>query len=136
MELEDYGASNLSVDSGQSYEGDSSNIRSRGNLHEQFTSDVPNSMMSEYQLESNLGMGTELEMDSNNLNSNSVYDLYGKDGGTENETENLNSNMSSNLDGTNNFTNLSGDGDYLSNDSIRQYSKKKNMEFDSENVKF
>ena len=130
----DYDTENLSIDSGQSSEGDSSNIRSRSSLNnENFTSEVNKQMMSEYQLESNLGMGTEL--DSNNLNSNSVYDLYGADG-TENETENVNSNMDSNLDGTNNFTNLSGDGDFSSNDSIRQYHKKKNEEFDSENVKF
>ena len=69
-------------------------------------------MMSEYQLESNLGMGTELY---SNLNSN--YDDYGVD--VDNGTENLNSNMSSNIDvdGSNNLTNMSGS--YLSNDSIR-----------------
>lgn len=78
--------------------------------------------MSEYQLESNLEIGTELD--------NSNFDDYGVD----NCTENLNSNMSSNIDGTNNFTNLSQE--YMSNDSIRQYQKKKIEGFDSENIKF
>jgi hypothetical protein len=93
--------------------------------------------MSEYQLESNFGMASELELDSN-LHSNSVYDLYGADDTEkETDTEKMNSNMSSNLDGSNNFTNLSGaSGSYMSNDSIRKYHKKRVEEFDSENRKF
>lgn len=118
-----YGTTNLSVDSGPSFEGES-NLNSN---NDNFTSEINKNMMSEYQLESNLGMGTELY---SNLNSN--YDDYGVDNGTEN----LNSNMSSNIDvdGSNNFTNMSGS--YLSNDSIRQYKKKNIDGFDSENVKF
>ena len=120
-----YGTTNLSVDSGGSFEGES-NLQSN---NDNFTSEVNKQMMSEYQLESNLGMGTELY---SNLNSN--YDDYGVD--VDNGTENLNSNMSSNIDvdGSNNLTNMSGS--YLSNDSIRQYQKKKIEGFDSENVKF
>jgi hypothetical protein len=123
-----YETSNLSMDSGQSYEGESNLTCNQDN----FASEVNKQMMSEYQLESNLGIESELY---SNLNSN--FDDYGNDIEHGTEKENLNSNMSSNVDdvdGENHLTNMSGS--YSSNDSIRQYQKKKINGFDSENVKF